>query len=158
MSDYDRFDRAIMRALTANGRLTNAALAEKVGLSASACSRRLDRLEAEGAIAGYHARLSPRAAGHPVTVFVYLALAGQQERQLAEFEAAVRRCPNVTACFLMSGEYDYILRIAARDLDDFERIHKTYLSAFPHVTRLNSAFALRAIFERSGPGHEGALS
>ncbi|MCB8836995.1 Lrp/AsnC family transcriptional regulator [Aurantimonas sp. VKM B-3413] len=148
MPPLDRFDIAIMRTLQREGRLSNNALAERVGLSPSACSRRLDRLEADGAIAGYHARLSNRALGHPITVLVNIALSGQSERQLAEFEAAVRRCPNVLVCFLMSGEYDYILRVAARDLEDFERIHKTYLSAFPHVVRINSSFALREVLDR----------
>ena len=119
-----------------------------MGLSPSACSRRLDRLEADGAILGYHARLSNRHLGHPVTVIVNIALSGQSERHLSEFEAAVRRCPNVLVCFLMSGEYDYVLRIAARDLEDFERIHKTVLSAFPHVVRISSSFALREVVDR----------
>ena len=148
MSDLDRFDIAIMRALEREGRLSNLALAEKVGLSPSACSRRLDRLEREGAINGYHARLSNRHLGHPVTVIVNIALSGQSERHLAEFEAAVRLCANVLSCFLMSGEFDYILRVAARDLEDFERIHKTALSALPHVVRISSSFALRQVVDR----------
>lgn len=153
----DRFDLAIMRALEREGRITVNALAERVGLSASACSRRLERLEAEGAIVGYHARLSPRVLGHPITVIVSIALSGQSERQLAEFEEAVRQCPNVLVCFLMSGEYDYILRVAARDLEDYERIHKHYLSAFPHVTRINSSFALRSVLDRTSVLNEPVL-
>ncbi|SCZ41229.1 DNA-binding transcriptional regulator, Lrp family [Afifella marina DSM 2698] len=148
MYEVDHFDLAIMRALEREGRLSNTALAERVGLSPSACSRRLDRLEKEGAIKGYYARLSHRHLGRPVTVLVNIALSGQSERHLSEFEAAARRCPNVLFCFLMSGEYDYLLRVAARDLQDFERIHKTVLSAFPHVARLNSSFALREVVDR----------
>ncbi|RFC63449.1 Lrp/AsnC family transcriptional regulator [Fulvimarina endophytica] len=146
---YDRFDLAIMQALQRDGRLSNQALAERVGLSPSACSRRLDRLETTGAIEGYSARLSSQLLGYPVTVMVNITLAGQSEKQLAEFEAAVRRCPNVLVCFLMSGEYDYILRVAARDLQDFEHIHKTALSSLPHVAKMNSSFALRKITDRS---------
>ncbi|MEC5289652.1 Lrp/AsnC family transcriptional regulator [Aurantimonas sp. C2-6-R+9] len=149
MDALDRFDLAIMRALEREGRLANNTLAERVGLSPSACSRRLDRLEATGAILSYHARLSNRALGHPITVLVHIGLSGQSERQLTEFEAAAKRCPNVIVCFLMSGEYDYLLRIAARDLEDYERIHKTHLSAFPHVVRINSSFALREVLDRS---------
>jgi Lrp/AsnC family transcriptional regulator, leucine-responsive regulatory protein len=67
---------------------------------------------------------------------------------LSEFEAAVKRCPNVLVCYLMSGEYDYVLRIAARDLQDYERIHKEWLSALPHVVKINSSFALREIVDR----------
>lgn len=152
MQPLDRFDVAILQALQQDARLSNNALAERVGLSSSACSRRLDRLEAGGLIRGYHARLSDRALGHPITVIVHIALSGQSERQLSEFEAAVRLCPNVLVCFLMSGEYDYILRIAARDLEDFERIHKTWLSSFPHVVRINSSFALREVLDRPSMG------
>ncbi|MEN3792497.1 Lrp/AsnC family transcriptional regulator [Fulvimarina sp. MAC3] len=146
---YDRFDMAIMQALLRDGRLSNQALAEKVGLSPSACSRRLDRLESTGAIEGYSARLSSQILGFPVTVIVNITLLGQSEKHLSEFEAAVRLCPNVLVCFMMSGEYDYILRVAARDLEDFERIHKTSLSSLPHVAKMNSSFALRKIADRA---------
>lgn len=152
MDRIDRFDLAILRALQADARLPNKTLAERVGLSSSACSRRLDRLEAEGFIRGYHAHLSSRALGNPITVIVQIALSGQSERQLAEFEAAVSLCPNVLVCFLMSGEYDYLLRIAARDLEDFEHIHKRWLSTFPHVTRVSSSFALREVLDRPSIG------
>jgi len=152
METIDRFDLQIMRTLQREGRLSNAALAERVGLSASACSRRLDRLEASGAIRGYHAKLSNRTLGHTITVIVNIGLSGQTERQLAEFEAAAKGCPNVLVCFLMSGEYDYLLRVAARDLEDYERIHKTYLSSFPHVVRINSSFALREVLDRTTVG------
>ena len=83
-----------------------------------------------------------------MTAIVHISLSGQFERTLSEFEAAVKRCPNVLACYLMSGEYDYILRVAARDLQDYERIHKEWLSALPHVVRINSSFALREIIDR----------
>lgn len=132
--------------------MSNSALAEKVGLSQSACSRRLDNLEREGVIRGYHARLSNAAAGYRMTAIVHISLSGQFEKTLSEFEAAIRRCPNVLSCHLMSGEYDYILRIAARDLADYERIHKQWLSAMPHVTRINSSFALREVIDRTHVG------
>src|SRR5690554_2640698 len=108
----DRIDIAILKVLQKDGRISNSALAEKVGLSQSACSRRLDNLEKSGVVKGYHARLSNAALGHGVTVIVHISLSGQFERTLSEFEAAVQRCPNVVSCHLMSGEYDYILRIA----------------------------------------------
>lgn len=148
----DRIDVAIMEVLQQDGRIPNAALAEKIGLSQSACSRRLDNLEKAGAIRGYHAQLSNDVLGHRTTVIVHISLSGQFEKTLSEFEAAIRRCPNVLSCHLMSGEYDYILRIAARDLADYERIHKEWLSAMPHVTRINSSFALREIVDRVAIG------
>lgn len=148
----DKTDIAILDTLQRDGRISNVALAETVGLSQSACSRRLDILEKEGIIRGYHARLSNAALGHGVTVIVHMSLAGQSEKILAEFEASVKRCPNVLVCYLMSGEYDYLLRIAARDLADYERIHKEWLSAMPHVIKINSSFALREVIDRTGLG------
>lgn len=144
----DRIDIAILNALQENGRISNAALAERVGLSQSACSRRLDILEKEGVIRGYHARLSNKALDHRMTAIVHISLSGQFEKTLSEFERAVKNCPNVLSCYLMSGEYDYILRVAARDLEDYERIHRDWLSALPHVVKINSAFALREIIDR----------
>ncbi len=148
----DKIDIAILSELQQDGRMSNAALADRVGLSQSACSRRLDILESSGTIRGYHARLANAALGHSATVIVHTSLPGQSEKQLAEFEAAVKRCPNVLVCYLMSGEYDYLLRIAARDLQDYERIHKEWLSAMPHVVRINSSFALREVTDRTGVG------
>jgi DNA-binding Lrp family transcriptional regulator len=148
----DRIDIAILDTLQKDGRISNAALAEKVGLSQSACSRRLDILENTGFILGYHAQLSNGALSHRMTVIVHISLSGQFEKSLADFEAAVKRCPNVLSCHLMSGEYDYILRIAARDLEDYERIHKQWLSAMPHVTKINSSFALREVIDRTAVG------
>lgn len=157
MADLDSVDISMLRILQREGRITNANLAERVGLSQSACSRRLDNLEKSGVVRGYHARLSNRALGYRATVIVHISLAGQSEKQLAEFEAAVRNCPNVMVCYLMSGEYDYILRIAARDLEDYERIHKQWLSAMPHVTRINSSFALREVVDRPLVGIDPVL-
>jgi DNA-binding Lrp family transcriptional regulator len=148
----DRIDIAILDTLQKDGRISNAALAEKVGLSQSACSRRLDNLEQSGVISGYHARLSNAALDHRMTAIVHISLSGQFEKSLTEFEAAIKRCPNVLSCHLMSGEYDYILRIAARDLQDYERIHKEWLSSMPHVTKINSSFALREVIDRTGTG------
>lgn len=148
MDKLDRIDIAILRTLQEDGRISNAQLAERIGLSASACSRRLGILEKSGVIRGYQARVSNRALDHRMTVIVHISLSGQSETTLSEFEAAVKRCPNVLVCYLMSGEYDYILRVASRDLQDFERIHKEWLSALPHVVRINSAFALREVIDR----------
>ncbi|HEV7252451.1 MAG TPA: Lrp/AsnC family transcriptional regulator [Mesorhizobium sp.] len=154
----DRIDLAILAALQRNARLTNAALAEEVGLSQSACSRRLDALERSGVIAGYHVRLSSAALGHRMTAIVHISLSGQFEKTLSDFEAAVKRCPNVLSCHLMSGEYDYILRIEARDLADYERIHRDWLTAMPHVTKINSSFALREVIDRTTLGLEAELA
>lgn len=155
--DFDTIDLAILTELQRDGRMSNATLADRVGLSASACSRRLDTLEKAGAIRGFHARLSNRALGHTLTAIVQISLSGQSTKILKEFEAAVRRCPNVLVCYLMSGEYDYTMRIAARDLADYERIHRDWLSALPHVVRINSSFALREIIDRPNIGIDPEL-
>ena len=152
MSELDTMDRSILRVLQQNARITNAELAEKVGLSPSACSRRLDILEKDGVISGYHARLSHKALDYKMIAMVHISLSGQFAKTLSEFEAAVKLCPNVLGCYLMSGEYDYILRIAARDLEDYERIHRDWLSALPHVVKINSSFALREIIDRPNVG------
>lgn len=148
MQKLDEIDFAILRTIQDDGRISNANLAERVGLSPSACSRRLDILERSGVVRGYHARISNKALDHTITAIVHISLSGQFEKTLSEFEAAVKRCPNVLVCYLMSGEYDYVLRVAARDLQDYERIHKEWLSALPHVVRINSSFALREIIDR----------
>ena len=101
-----------------------------------------------GVINGYHARVSPKALDYKMIAIVHISLSGQFAKTLSEFEAAVKLCPNVLVCYLMSGEYDYILRIAAKDLADYERIHKEWLTALPHVTKINSSFALREIIDR----------
>ncbi|MEN0001302.1 MAG: Lrp/AsnC family transcriptional regulator [Pseudomonadota bacterium] len=150
--EIDRIDRAILTELQKDGRITNAALAEKVGVSASACSRRLDALEQAGAIRGYHARLSNRALGHSLTAIVHISLSGQFQKTLDEFETAVKRIPNVLVCYLVSGEYDYILRLAAIDLADYERIHRQWLSALPHVSKIVTSFSMREVTDRPNIG------
>jgi DNA-binding Lrp family transcriptional regulator len=148
----DEIDRKMLDLLQKDGRMTNTILAETVGLSQSACSRRLSQLEASGIIAGYHARVSSKAVGFGMTVLVHISLASQFERALAEFEAAAERCPNILVCYLMSGEYDYLLRVAARDLDDYQRIFRDWISALPHVVKINSSFALREVIDRTAQG------
>lgn len=154
MHDPDKTDIAILEILQKEGRISNAALSERVGLSQSACSRRLDILEKSGVIRGYHARISHKALDYRMMAIVHISLSGQFAKTLTEFENAVRRCPNVLVCYLVSGEYDYILRVAARDLEDYERIHRDWLSALPHVVKINSSFSLREIIDRPNIGLE----
>lgn len=152
MDKLDSTDLSILRVLQRNGRISNAELAERVGLSASACSRRLDILEKSGVISGYYAQVSHKALDYKMMVIVHISLSGQFAKTLSEFEAAVKLCPNVLVCYLMSGEYDYILRVACKDLEDYERVHRDWLSALPHVVKINSSFALREIIDRPNVG------
>ena len=143
----DKIDRNILNALQREGRLSNADLAERVNLSASACHRRVRRLEADGVIRDYVALLNPRAVGRGATVFVEVTLSGQSDEVLDAFETAVAQIPDVMECHLMAGTADYLLKIAARDSDDFARIHRRYLARLPGVAKLQSSFALRTVFK-----------
>lgn len=147
MTTLDAADRRILGLLQSEGRITNAELAERVGLSPSACHRRVQRLEAEGIIRAYVALLDTRAMGRPTTVFVEIKLAGQSDDILRAFEREVRRIPDVLECHLMAGTADFLLKILAQDTDDFARIHRQYLSRLPGVAQMQSSFALRTIVQ-----------
>jgi Lrp/AsnC family transcriptional regulator, leucine-responsive regulatory protein len=122
-----------------------------VHLSPSAVARRQKSLEEAGVIDGYSAEISLSALGFPTTVLVHIALRSQGESDLRDFEQAVRDCPNVLRCLLMSGSDDYLLILAVKDLADFERVHKSQLSRLPNVSRIQSSFAIREVLRRSIP-------
>ncbi len=145
----DRIDRLILTRLQDNARISNVELADAVGLSPSACLRRVGLLEKSGVIDGYHTHLNASKLGHEVLVLIQITLNGQSAEMLADFEAAVAETPQVLACFLIAGESDYILRVAARDVADFGRLHAEHLSALPHVLRMESSFVMREVFTRS---------
>ncbi len=149
--DLDALDMAILSALSENGRLSQVELSERIPLSATAIARRIKTLEEKGVIEGYQARVSRAALGLDMTVLVQISLQSQSEVLLAEFEKAIAASPSVVACHLMSGEDDYVLTVLARDLTDYERIHRQELSRLPGVTRLRSSFALREVKSRSLP-------
>lgn len=148
--ELDRIDLEILRRLQADGRLANAQLAEAVALSPSACLRRLQRLESSGVIAGYAALLNGEAIGRPGTVFIEVTLNSQGNAALDAFERAVAACPQVLECHMMSGDFDYLLRVAVADMADYERLHRQQLTALPHVARVRTAFAMRAVVPRRG--------
>ncbi len=139
----DRYDRAIVRALQLDGRITNSQLAETVNLSESASLRRVRALEESGFIEGYTALINQQKAGCPVNVFVNITLERQEQAHLRAFEEAARKVPEVMECYLMSGEYDYLLRVVLADTADFERLHSQHLTRLPNVARVHSSFALR---------------
>ncbi len=143
----DPMDRRLLDALQKRGRISNAELAEKVNLSASACHRRVQRLEAEGFINRYVALLDPRKMGVPATVFVEITLSTQADDVLEAFETAVARIPDVLECHLTAGKADYILKIVAEDTEDFARIHRQYLTRLPGVAQMQSSFTLRTVFQ-----------
>ena len=143
----DEIDRGILNTLQKNGRMSNADLAEKINLSASACHRRVQRLESDGIICDYVALLDARAVDRRTTVFVEISLSGQADETLAAFEREVSLIPDVLECHLMAGTADYLLKVAAADTDDFARIHRKYLATLPGVAQLQSSFALRTVFK-----------
>jgi DNA-binding Lrp family transcriptional regulator len=144
----DPFDRHILAVVAGEGRLSVVDLAARVGLSPSACTRRLQALEAEGVIRGYRAVLDAVAIGLGITVFVEISLDRQNDEALRAFEAAAARSPNILSCHLMSGTSDYLLHVVAHDLADFERIHANVLGHLPGVARIESKFALREAIDR----------
>ena len=141
----DRYDRALVHVLQLDGRITNSQLAETVNLSESACLRRVRALEETGFIEGYTALINQQNAGCPVNVFVNITLDRQEQAHLHAFEEAARKVPEVMECYLMSGEYDYLLRVVLADTADFERLHSQHLTRLPHVARVQSSFALRTV-------------
>jgi len=138
----DAIDRRILAELQENGRLTATELAERAGLTTSPCLRRLRLLEDREVIRGYTALVDQAKVGLPVSVFVSIKLDRQHEDAMARFEAAVRRCPEVMECYLMTGPRDYLLRVVARDLSDYERFVKETLTRIEGIANIESSFAL----------------
>ncbi|MEM7338061.1 MAG: Lrp/AsnC family transcriptional regulator [Actinomycetota bacterium] len=143
--NFDPSDRAIIDTLQQDGRITNVELAERVGLSPSACLRRVRQLEDLGVIRGYVALLDADLVGRPTTVFVEVSLSSQTEEALGAFEAAIADAPEVMECHLMAGDADYLVKVQCADVADYARIHRQYLAVLPGVVQVRSSFALRAV-------------
>lgn len=147
----DKFDLAIIARLLADGRATQADLGESAHLSGPAAGRRLRLIEERGLITGYHARVDFNRFGYGMLVMVLIQLEGQSRDLLESFENQVAQCPSVTGCYLLSGSEDYLVTLRARDLNDFERIHRSELSELPGVSRMQSLFTLREVVSRFAP-------
>ena len=141
----DRYDRSILTALQHDGRISNVQLAARVNLSESACLRRVRALEEPGLIERYVALLHQKSVGLTSTVFVHIALRREEQSELAAFEEAVRDIPEIMECYLMTGEFDYLLRVLVSDMADFERLHNDALTRLPGVARVNSSVAIRTV-------------
>ncbi len=139
----------ILHEVQTDGRISNAALAERVSLSESACLRRLRRLEQDGLIRGYVGLVDQSRAGFPDNVFVRITLHSQQQDDLAAFEREARDIPEVMECYLMSGDADYLLRVIVADARDYERVHSQRLTRLPGVARVHSSFALRTVAKKT---------
>ena len=141
----DAIDRRILRTLHREARLTNAELAERVGLSASPCWARVRRLEAQGVIRGYRAELDQAALGLPDTVWIEVMTEKHDEAQLARFEEAIAAMPEVVEAWLVTGEYDYVIKAAVGGTAGYERLLREKLYRLPGVRHTRTSFTLRSL-------------
>lgn len=144
----DAIDLLILAALQKNGRLSNVQLSDQIGLSESACLRRVRQLEKTGVIDRYVMLINQGEIGKPGTVFVRVTLEGQQQEKLLQFEKEIIKVKDVMECYLMSGDSDYLLRIIIRDNDDYMRIHNC-LTSLPGVQRVQSSFAMKTVVRKT---------
>jgi len=139
----DDLDRTILSALQDEGRITNVALAERVGLTAPPCLRRMRSLEERGVIRGYHAELDAAALGYRIMVFAMVSLKSQAESDLQAFEAHVATLSEVRECHMLNGEIDFILKIVAHDLESFQAFLTSKLTPAPNVASVKTSFTIR---------------
>jgi Lrp/AsnC family transcriptional regulator, leucine-responsive regulatory protein len=147
IAGMDKIDAQLIHAVQRDGRQTLAQLSDLCATSASSVARRLKRLEDQGVITGYSASVSPKGLGFKQDIFVEVTLQGQDGGSMAAFEQAIAGVRQVLSCWLMSGEFDYLVRVVARDASDYEQLHR-HLSQLPGVQRLRSSFALRQVLWR----------
>jgi len=145
----DKIDYAILDSLQNEGRISNNDLAGQVGLSPSACLRRVKSLETCGIIDRYVAMIDQSAADLPDNVFVQITVEKQTKEKLAAFEKKVKECPKIMECYLMSGDADYLLRVIVADATDYERLHMDVLTALPGVSQIKSNFSLRTVTKKT---------
>lgn len=148
--DPDRIDLKILRALQIDGRLTNAELASRVGVSAATCHRRTQRLFDLGYVTGVRAAINPSAVGLGALVMVGVVLDRSTPESFAAFEGAVNAMKEVLDCQLVAGDFDYLLKIRVRDMNDFNKLHGQKLIALPGVRQTRTFFVMREVKE-NGP-------
>ncbi|MBO6689174.1 MAG: Lrp/AsnC family transcriptional regulator [Henriciella sp.] len=141
----DSKDRQILRELQGDGRLTNQELSERVNLSPSPCLRRVRLLEEQGVIRGYTALVDQKSWGLPVTVFIRIKLERHGDEAVNAFEEAIIAMPQVMDCWLMTGRSDYLLRVIASDLDDYEHFVRRELQRVPGIASIDTSFAYGSV-------------
>ena len=146
----DRIDRHILSLLQSDGRMTNVELAARVGLTAPPCLRRVRALEEAGVVRGYSAEIDAARLGYPITVFAMVSLRSQAEHDLAAFESHVGAMPEVRECHMLNGEIDFILKIVARDLNAFQTLLTTQLTAAPNVVSVRTSLTIRTTKSLTG--------
>ena len=146
----DKIDRKILKELQDDGRMTNVELSRRAGISAPPCLRRVRGLEEQGVIAGYHAVLSAQALGYTLTVFAAVQLDSQSEQDLEAFEKRCHDWPNVREAHMLSGETDYLLRIVAKDWDDYQTFLTRQLTAAANVKSVKTMPLVRSAKNQPG--------
>ena len=146
----DEFDRKILSIVQGKGDISMAALSDKVGLSLSACHRRVRLLESDGVIKGYAATLDRRALGFEVQVFIEIKLTSQRREDYQAFEAAIVAMPEILECQMISGDFDYLMRVAAKNTSDYEQLYRNRLSTIPSVSQMRTLLNLSTVKEFNG--------
>lgn len=149
-SHIDATDRKLLLALQRDSHRSVQELGQDVGLSPSACHRRIRALEKQGYILAYRAWLNAEQLGFSMQFFIEVSLAHQSEESFVAFEDAVRHVPEVLECHLMAGSFDYILRVVVRDHADFERLHRRLIAKLPGVAQVHSNMSIRTVKTRTG--------
>lgn len=143
-TNLDEIDLNILRRLQNDGRITNVELANSVGLTAPPCLRRMRALEDEGVIKSYHAAIDPAKMGYTITVFAMVSLKSQAEVDLQAFEDHVQKLPEIRECYMLNGEIDFILKVVAKDLQQFQSFLTSQLTAAPNVASVKTSLTIRS--------------
>ncbi|UWQ13672.1 Lrp/AsnC family transcriptional regulator [Aliiroseovarius sp. M344] len=146
----DKLDTRILSILQLDGAISMSKLSDKVGLSISACHRRVKLLEADGSITNYAARLNRKAIGLEIQVFIEAKLVSQRREDIQAFEDAILEMPEVLECHLISGEFDYLLRVAAKNTEDYEKLYRERLSSIPSFAQMKTLLSLSTVKEFRG--------
>ena len=146
----DALDQKILTALQKDSRISMAKLSEQVGLSLSACHRRVKLLETAGIISGYTVRLDRNALNLEIQVFIEVKLTSQRKDDITAFEAAIERMPDVLECHLISGEFDYLIRLVTKNTAAYEKIYRNRLSQIPSVSQMKTLLSLSTVKEFRG--------
>lgn len=146
----DKIDRKILKDLQENGRITNVELAERSGISAPPCLRRVRALEKSGYIKSYHAKVDAPSMGYTVTVFALVKLESQSDKGLAAFEGKMHELDMVREVHLLAGDVDFFLKIVAKDWDSYQEFHRNVLTNAPGVVSVKSSLAIRSSKDNIG--------
>ncbi len=147
--ELDRFDRAILRVLATDGRISITDLAREIGLSKSPTQARLRRLEKDAVITGYRALVDPIQLGMDHVSFVEVRLDDTREAALAEFNAAVRKIPEIEQVHLIAGNFDYLMKVRTQDMTDYRLVLAEKISTLPHVSNTSTYVAMQAVKENA---------